>query len=235
MSAYKLIEQKINGLTQGAIVTLDEFSSIGSRSAVVTALARLTKKNVLVRVRRGFYLKPKESRLGTLPPSREAVIAAITQKGTKSYLAGVSAYNKLGLTTQVSNVFILKGGATNSEFKIGGTRIKIKAGKAPRFKKDIPLLMILDSMREIKQIPDTSIEESIQILKGKISELDKLQKLRLVELALEDRPMVRATLGAILDEMNPEITNRLSSSLNTLTTFKVGTNSLKFAKKWKIK
>lgn len=235
MSAYKLIEQKINGLAQGAIVTLDEFSGLGSRSAVVTALTRLTKRNILVRVRRGLYLKPKESRLGTLPPSREAVIAAITQKGTKSYLAGVSAYNKLGLTTQVSNVFILKGGATNSEFKIGGTRIEIKAGKAPKFKKDIPLLMILDSMREIKQIPDTSIDESIQILKGKISELDKLQKLRLIELALEDKPMVRAILGVILEEMNPEITNRLADSMNSLTTFKLGVTTLRFMKNWKIK
>lgn len=235
MSAYKIIEKRIDNLPQGTVVTLDEFSNIGPRTAVVTALTRLAKRKILVRVRRGLYLKPKESRLGTLPPSREAIIAAVTQQGTKSYLSGLSAYNRLGLTTQVPNVFTLKGGLTNSEFKIGGTRIEIKAGKAPKFKKDVPLLMLLDSIREIKQIPDTNVDDSLQILKGRISALDKLQKLRMVDLALEDKPMVRAVLGALLDEVNPEITNRLLKSLNTLTTFKVGATSLKFAKKWKIK
>lgn len=235
MSAYKIIEKKIDDLPQGTVVTVDEFNSIGSRTAVVTALTRLAKRKILVRVRRGLYLKPKESRLGILPPSREAIIAAVTQQGSKSYLSGLSAYNRLGLTTQVPNVFTLKGGATNSEFKIGGTRIEIKAGKVPRFKKDIPLLVLLDSIREIKQIPDTSVDESFQILKGKISDLDKRQKIRMVDLALEDKPMVRAVLGSLLDEVNPEITDRLLKSLNTLTTFKVGATSLKFAKKWKIK
>ena len=235
MSAYKLIEKKINSLPQGAIVTLNEFENVGSRSAIVTALARLTKKNVIVRVRRGLYLKPKETKLGTLPPSREAVISAITQKGSKSYLSGLSAYNRLGLTTQVPNVFTLKGGATNSEIKIGGTRIEIKAGKSPKSRKDIPLLMLLDSMRDIKQIPDSSIKDSLQIFKGRISSMDKLQKLKLVDLALKDKPMVRAILGAILDEMNPEITERLTKSMNPLTSFKLGETALKFAKKWKIK
>jgi hypothetical protein len=235
MSAYKLIEQKVSSLPLGAVVTLDEFNSAGSRSAVVTALARLTKKNVLVRVRRGLYLKPKQSKLGTLPPSREAVISAITQKGSKSYLSGLSAFNRLGLTTQVPNVFTLKGGATNTKIKIGGTRIEIKAGKSPKSIKDIPLLMLLDSMREIKKIPDTSVEDSLQILKGKIGSLDLGQKLKLIDLALEDKPMVRAILGAILDELNPELTTRLAESMNPLTSFILGETSLKFEKKWKIK
>ena len=186
-------------------------------------------------MRRGLYMKPEESRFGTLPPSREGMISALTQKGTKSYTAGVSAYNKLGLTTQVPNTFILRGGASNSKIKIGGTKIEIKAGRSPKFKKDIPLMMILDSLREIKLIPDSTISEALKILKVKILELDKSQMIRLIDLALDDKPSVRALLGAILDEKNPEITERLFKSLNSLTTFKVGASELVYSKKWKIK
>jgi len=235
MSAFKLIEQKIQKLPDGSIVTIDELSIFGSRSAVASALARLAKEKVLVRVRRGLYMKPKESRFGSLPPSREAVITALTQQGRKSYTAGVSAYNKLGLTSQVPNTFVLRGGVSNSKIRISGTRIEIKSGKSPKKKKDIGLMMILDSIREIKIIPDSTLKETIQVLKATILELDKNQKVRLVDLALTDKPMVRAILGAILDEENPEITSRLFKSLNPLTSYKIGNVFLKFAQKWKIK
>ncbi len=234
MSAFKLLEQKIQKLPAGSIVTLEDLSNLGTRSAIATALARMTKINILVRVRRGLYMKPEESRFGSLPPNREAMISALTQQGWKSYTAGVSAYNKLGLTTQVPNTFILRGGASNSKIKIGGTKIEIKAGRSPKLKKDIPLMMILDSLREIKLIPDSTINEAIQILRFKVLELEKGQKVRLVDLALKDKPSVRALLGAILDEKNPEITDRLYKSLNSLTTFKVGA-VLKYAQKWRIK
>lgn len=235
MSAFKLIEQKIQSLASGSIVTLDELSDIGTRSAVATALARLSKKKSIIRIRRGLYMKPKESRFGLMPPSREAIIAAITQQGRKSYTAGLSAYNKLGLTTQVPNTFILRGGVTNSLIRIGGTKIEIKSGRSPKSKKDIPLMMILDSLREIKIIPDSTLDEAVQILKSKIFELDKIQNIRLVDLAIKDKPVVRAILGAILDEKNPEITNRLFVSLNPLTSYKIGASKLEFSKKWKIK
>lgn len=235
MSTFSLLAQKIEKLPAGSMITLEDLSILGTRSAVATALARMAKENILIRVRRGLYMKPKESRFGSLPPSREAMISAITQQGRKSYSAGVSAYNKLGLTTQVPNTFILRGGLTNSKMKIGGTRIEIKAGKSPKLKKDIPLMMILDSIREIKLIPDTTLNEAMKVLKRKVFEFDKKQKVRLVDLALNDKPVVRAILGAFLDEVNPEITARLLDSLNPLTSYKLGAVDLKFATKWKIK
>jgi hypothetical protein len=234
MSAFKLIESKIKKLPAGSIVTLDDVSNLGTRSAIATALVRMTKENILVRLRRGLYMKPEDSRFGALPPNREAMIAALTQQGWKSYTAGVSAYNKLGLTTQVPNTFILRGGASNSKIKIGGTKIEIKAGRSPQLKKDIPLMMILDCLREIKLIPDSTVNEATQKLREKIFELSKIQKVRLIDLAMKDKPSVRALLGAIVDEQNPEITDRLFKSLNSLTTFKIGA-ILKYAEKWRIK
>ena len=75
----------------------------------------------------------------------------------------------------------------------------------------------------------------MKVLKRKVFEFDKKQKVRLVDLALNDKPVVRAILGAFLDEVNPEITARLLDSLNPLTSYKLGAVDLKFATKWKIK
>lgn len=235
MSVSKMVEQEIEKLDDGSVLTLEDLRALGSRSAIATALARLAQKSVIVRLRRGLYMKPKKSRFGPLPPSSESTLSALTHKGKKSYPAGASAYNKLGLTTQVPNTFILRGGASSTKLNIGGTKIEIKSGKSPKSKKEIPLLMILDSLREIKQIPDSVADEAIRILKAKIFSFDKLQRIKLIDLALDDRPMVRALLGAIIDEVNPEITDRLAKSLNPLTNFKIGLTNLLYSKKWKIK
>jgi len=235
MSAYKTIEEKIRKLRPGSIVSLDQFVDFGSRTAIATALTRLTKSQVIIRLRRGMYMKPKQSKFGPLPPSKDEMLAAITNRGKKSYSAGLSAYNEMGLTSQVPNSYILRGGRSDLKFVLGGTNINIKAGKSPKFKSDIPLLMILDSIREIRLIPDSTLAETIQILRNKILILDKNAKIRLVDLSLKDKPFVRAFVGAVIDECNPEITFRLSKSLNPLTTYKIGKTGLKFANDWKIK
>ena len=235
MSAFKMVQQKIKNLPDGTVVTLEDLSALGSRSAIATALTRLAKENIIVRVRRGLYMKPKQSRFGALPPSSEAMLSALTQKGRKSYTAGLSAYNKLGLTTQVPNTFVLRGGVSDTKLKIGGTKIEIKAGRSPKSKSEIPLLMILDSLREVKQIPDSTVNDAIRILKVKIFSYDKIQKIKLIDLALTDKPVVRALLGAIIDEVNPEITERLKKSINPLTSFKLGVTNLQYSKRWKIK
>lgn len=236
MSIYQNVRAQIKGFPGGAVITLDDFKSMKiSRAALAMALTRLTKEGEVRRIRRGLYLKPKSSRFGDLPATSEAIISGFGMKGKKSYTSGLLAFNKLGLTTQVPNVLTLRGGSSNTSFRIGGTKVEVKAGRSPKTKRDVPLMMILDSLREIKNIPDTSLKESIQILKKKISELDKGQKVRLVSLSLDDKPMVRALVGAILDEMNPEITETLLKSLNTLTSYKIGETGLVFSKKWKIK
>lgn len=236
MSTFQNVREKIRKLPPGAVITLDDFKGLNApRSALAVALSRLTREGTVNRLRRGFYLKPKDSRFGSLPPNSGAMIAAIGLQGKKSYISGLSAFNKLGLTTQVPNIISLKGGVTNSSFKAGGTRIEVKAGRSPKAPRDIPLLVLLDSLREIKSIPDSNVDESVKILKKKISELDKNQKVRLVSLALADKPKVRALLGAILDESNPEITEILFQGLNQLTTYKIGISSLEFARKWRIK
>ncbi len=234
-SISQLIRKIINKFDLGTVFTLDEFKNVGSRTAVAATLSRLTSEGRITRIRRGLYMVPKESRFGPLPPNSDAVVKVLSKQGRKSYASGATAANKLGLTTQVPNTIVLTGGVADADIEIGSIRIKIKAGKSPELKSDIPLMMLLDLIKGIKKIPDSTLIEAISILKFRVGQLTKKEKLRIVTLALKDKPVVKAILGAILDELNPEITGPLYKSLNPLSSYNVGKTGLEFAKKWKIK
>lgn len=234
MSVIKLLEEWLEKLPDGSVFTLDEVSHLGTRSSLAMALSRLVKKEILTRIKNGLYLKPKTGKFGVLPPTREAIVRAVTKNGKTGYISGVSAYNRLGFTTQVPNTLTIKGGVSRGSFSIKGVSLKKSPGKEPIRKKDIPLMVLLDSIRQIKDIPDSKVEDVIQQIKKNISKLSKLEKIRLIDLALESKPVVRAVVGAIIEETNPELIERLLKSLNPLTKFKLRINNLKFQKKWKI-
>ncbi len=234
VSISKLVRGMVNDFKLGEVFTLDNFLNVGSRGAVAVTLSRLVSEGIITRIRRGLYMVPKESRFGSLPPSIDSVVKVLSKQGRRSYAAGATAANKLGLTTQVPNTIVLTGGS-DADIEIGSIKIKIKAGKSPAKKSDIPLMMLLDLIRGIKNIPGTTLIEAISILKFRVDQLTKNKKVRLVTLAIKDKPMVKAILGAILDELNPEITGSLYEILNPLTSYKVGETGLKFSNKWRIK
>jgi len=65
----------------------------------------MAKDGQIARLSRGNYYKPVKSVIGDLNPDENQVIRVLTQKGyeTVSYVTGLTAYNTLGLTSQVSN------------------------------------------------------------------------------------------------------------------------------------
>lgn len=235
VSISKLVRDIVNDLKLGEVFTLDNFLNVGSRAAVATTLSRLVSEGIITRIRRGLYMIPKESRFGSLPPNSDSVVRVLSKQGRRSYAAGATAANKLGLTTQVPNTIVLTGGGADVVIEIGSIKIKIKAGKSPAKKSDIPLMMLLDLIRGIKKIPGSTLVEAISILKFRVDQLTKNEKVRLVTLATKDKPMVKAILGAILDELNPELSGSLYETLNPLTSYKVGETGLKFSSKWRIK
>lgn len=104
-----------------------EFLHLGSRAAVDQALTRLNKEGKLLRVDRGAYVVPIESRFGTRPPSTQAVIEAIeTQQSEMVVTTGAMSANAFGLTTQVAvrEVFLTSG--RSRKLKLGSRIIELK-------------------------------------------------------------------------------------------------------------
>lgn len=212
--------------------------------AVAAALSRLTKEGVVRRVRKGVYYSPKKSRFGELKPDpREVMAAVFKSRGIEWKPSGLAAYNGLGLTTQVSPTITLDVPRKIYSLEIGPgnkahvtANVKLKVGRTVSGLSDEERV-ILDALRELRRIPDTSPAESV----SKIKDLFATKKgsfSRLAVRALDEPPRVRAILGAIGNEIGASRSAlvALRKSLNPITTFNLGLGtSLPTAHDWRIK
>ena len=115
------ISRKVRRAKPGTVFTPALFAGLGGRAAVDKALQRLVARDELRRLSRGLYDKPRhDPLLGTLWPSVDAVVAALTGKD-KLRLQPTGAYagNLLGLFDQVP---------ARVEFLTDGTSRTVKAG-----------------------------------------------------------------------------------------------------------
>lgn len=69
-------------------------------------------------------------------------------------------------------------------------------------KDDIPLLVILDALRLIKEIPGSTTDDAIAQMTVWIKGLSETDRKRLLELCRAYKPYVRAQLGAILEYLD---------------------------------
>ena len=120
-SIYAAISRKMRRAKPGTVFTPALFASLGGRAAVDKALQRLVARNELRRLSRGLYDKPRQDPLlGTLWPSVDAVVAALTGKDKlRLQPTGAYAANLLGLSDQVP---------ARVEFLTDGTSRTVKAG-----------------------------------------------------------------------------------------------------------
>ena len=66
-------------LPKGATISAKELLHLGERSAIDQALSRFTKRGALIRVRRGHFALPIQTRFGERSPSVEAVVKCIAK------------------------------------------------------------------------------------------------------------------------------------------------------------
>jgi hypothetical protein len=117
--------------------------------------------------------------------------------------------------------------ATNRNLKkinIGWLKTNSVKAYAEVTEENYPLLGILDALKDIKSIPDSSASNAIKILMPKIKVFKKNDIENLIKYALQYPPRVRALLGAILENIfrNKFDLLTLKSSLNPSTNFKLG-------------
>jgi hypothetical protein len=123
----KIVAQ-IAALPKGELLLPADFQELGSSEAVRLSLFRLEKKDFIVRVAQGIYVRPKESSLiGKLTPSAEEVAEAIAKRDRiRTVPTGSYALNALGLSTQVPMNIVLLTDGSPREIKVGKRTIKFK-------------------------------------------------------------------------------------------------------------
>jgi hypothetical protein len=115
------IVKQVRRAKPGTVFTAALFAGQGSRAAIDKTLQRLVTGGELRRLSRGLYDKPRQDPLlGTLWPSVDAVVAALTGKDKlRLQPTGAYAANLLGLSDQVP---------ARIEFLTDGTSRTVKAG-----------------------------------------------------------------------------------------------------------
>jgi len=184
----KLIADKINRLPAGYVFSyLDIINEADKKEAVIKALNRLVISGKLKKISKGRFYKPEETPFGELEPDEYQIAKDLLEKNYKiiGYLTGLSVYNKLGLTTQISNIIQIGRNEFRPPLVRGKYKISFILQKNAINKENIPLLQLLDSIRFLKKIPDSNIEFIINRFKALLAKLTEEQLKRLIRLLIK--------------------------------------------------
>lgn len=241
MKVTDYIVYTIDRLPKGYVFTYEDFiTEVNKKEAVIKTLNRMAASGKITKLSKGKFYKAENTVFGSLQPNQYQIVKDLLEVDGKTigYLTGYSIYNQLGLTTQLSNTIQIGKNETRPKFKRERYTISFIKQKNTITKENISLLQLLDAIKYIKKIPDTSIKEACQrfliILKA-LSEKDISTLVRLVQ---KYPPATRALLGAMLDEIEMSaITEPLIQSLNPITKYELyGANKvLSATEKWNIK
>ena len=129
MSIDNQIENRINIAKEGTIFFADNFSDIGSQSAIHTSLHRLEKRKVISRVSHGIYAKPKVSELlnqEILPTAEDVAIAIARRDKAKLLPSGSYAQYALGMSTQIPLKLVYYTDGKARTIEVGNRTIQFK-------------------------------------------------------------------------------------------------------------
>lgn len=190
------------------------------------ALERLQKKGALKKIAKGIFYKPEVSVFGALPPDYDSLLQNYLYEGDKrtGYITGYALYNQLSLTTQMAFTTTIASNRSRKKINIGWIKTNYAKAYVQVTEDNYPLLGILDAIKDIKSIPDSSVSKILKILIPKIKKYTKKDIENSIKFALKYPPRVRALLGAIIENTfkNEFDLMALKQSLNPSTIYKLG-------------
>ena len=201
----------------GRLFTYADFGDLPA-SGVATALSRLRARGDIRRARKGVYYVPRHTILGEVPADPVAV-GHVASRG-RSHLAGLSAANALGLTTQVPALVEL---AVESKRPTAsrGVAFKTRMGTNRRGLEPHEAAL-LEVVRDIKHVSDLSPLETVRTLRSLLTE--DSARTRILRAASGEPPRVRAMIGALAETAGAEEGEllHLRKSLNPMTRYDFG-------------
>ncbi len=240
MNTSALITKQVEKIPSGIIFSSrDFFLKPNSMEAVSATFSRLASKGIIKRFSKGKYFKPTEGMFGEVPLQENEILNSILKENGKilGYLSGTVAYNKMGLTTQISNEYTIATYEFRKPIQKGRIRAKFVKAYADIEENNIPLLQLLDSIKDINNIPGIDANAALELIKIKVKALALKEVKALTQLALKYPPATRALTGALLELLEyPTLSKKLLMSLNFLSKYKLGLieKTLPNRNNWKI-
>jgi hypothetical protein len=240
-TARQKMLNRLQTLVPGALVRYSDFASLGiAPGTVAVNLSRLRQAGVVQQVTKGTYRLPLQGRFGPVPVSEQQVLQLLLQapnQKLRGYTNGVAAFNLLGLTTQVAQEIQIATPRPGRPKKVGNVRVRFVRSRGDVKLEEVKLCQLLDALRQIKRIPDTSPAKALLRLREQVKQLPPTKKTTLVRLAQGYNPATRALLGALLEGLDEDkLATKLRATLNPMTTYKLGLSeqALPNRMQWKI-
>ena len=170
-SLSKRIMEHAAALPEAAPLCPGALLHLGSRAAVDQALSRLARAGRLLRVCRGIYMQPVETRFGPCAPSIEKAVALLSALWGETIVpCGASAANVLGLTTQnpVLSVYLTSG--PNRRLRFGAQEVRLR--HAPRWQLVAPYRRAGDAVRALAWFGPREVEDALVAVSNKLSDDD---------------------------------------------------------------
>ena len=144
---------------------------LGSRTAVDQALSRLARSGQLMRICRGVYLRPIETRFGLCAPSIEKVMGALaTLWGETIVPSGGAAANFLGLTTQIPIRPVYLTSGPNRRLHLYALVVRLR--HAPRWQLVAPHRRSGEVVRALAWLGPGEVEDSLAQAAARLSSED---------------------------------------------------------------
>ena len=243
MRKERVIEEVRQMVEQIPIAQSFGFADFGDlattrRRALSRTLGQMVKNKEIRRAYPGRFYRPRVSdRFGPMGLLGCELLREALDVG---YPAGSWAHNELGLSTQVPMVLTIATPSWTHERRFGYQKVRyirstikeIPKGHAARL-----ALMILDALKEIRHVSDSSPDHVVNQLFLLFNQHVTIEHLGyLLRYGLQYPPQVRALLGAIFEvEKHLHLSEMLRKTLNPRTEYLVGLeNSLPNLKKWKL-
>jgi hypothetical protein len=210
----------------------EDFAGL-SPSGVATALSRLVRDGELLRVRKGVYFRPRPTVIGpSAPPAGGAVASSLR---APLHVAGLSAANLLGLSTQNPARREYATSASDPPTALAGSRVRTRRPRA-RAALKAEEGALLELLRDRASTSDLPPAETARRLQDLLSDPERFA--RLARAAADEPPRVRAMLGALgeLAGAEEQRVRNLRESLNPLSRFDFGAlSTLPNARDWQAK
>ena len=193
-SLPKRIMEHAEALPEAAPICPGALLHLGNRAAVDQALSRLARRGRLLRVCRGVYMRPIETRFGFHAPSVvEKAIAALSALWGETIVGcGGAAANVLGLTRQVPvrSIYLTSGPTRTLRFFAQIIQLR----HAPRWQLVAPGRPAGLAVRALSWLGRHEIEEGLEAIRSRLSRDD------LAELAAA-RAIMPSWLGEPVSEL----------------------------------
>lgn len=238
MVITRQVKDILDATPPGRVLTIADFNVPPEyQPALVKALSRLIADGTIRKIAKGRYYKPKQTVFGTLKPPVAEVVKDLLERNGKpiGYMTGTAAFAQLGLTTQITSAITIGTNKYRRPLKRGEYTVSFIVQPNAITQENIPLLLILDALKLLREIPATSPDDCVRGVGRLIASLSESNRERLADLAESYAPYVRALLGAVLDSLGAD-TSGLRATLNGVTTYKlpVSAQALPTKSKWNI-